>query len=265
MLGRELHAPGHPPRSAGRAPWNEAGASWGWSLPDDEWLNKGGDLDPAPLAGAYLLDPLHSGEDGTKTVELDVTALVQAWQGGRIPNYGLALLNVDNDSKTTARPFSREADEDAKRPKLILYWAQPPQPDPNAVKPNALKPHGVPVQMRVQFSTPTLNQAHVGQEYKARLFAKGGLAPYTFKANSGLPDGVELTESGELQGKPAKPGRYTISVRIADAQRLSGSGQVELVVAEARPAKVDPLAAGEGKTAPPAAKTGEKTEVVEEE
>ncbi|MCW8133888.1 MAG: DNRLRE domain-containing protein [Planctomycetota bacterium] len=230
-------------------PWAEVGASWNYSLTNDEWINKGGDFDPMPAGGAYVFDE-QSGDDAGKTVDFDVTAVVQAWQSGRVPNYGFALMNTDGDSKTTARPFSRDAKDDAKRPKLILSWANPPKPNNNWIKPAALKPLGTMPQMRVELNTPTLNQAHLGQNYKAFLNAKGGMAPYVFKVTGEVPEGITVNPSGLIEGQPAKAGRYTLNVSITDDARHSGSGRVDLVVAEAAAKSGEPEAAksGEAKT-----------------
>lgn len=235
-------------------PWEETTASWTNSFTNDEWINKGGDFDPAPIAGTYIFDE-QSGDDAGKTVEFDVTALVQTWQTDRLPNYGFILLNTDNDSKTTARPFSRDCKDDAKRPKLILHWAAPPKPDNNWLKPAAMKPVGQMPQMKVEFNTPTLNQARIGENYKAFLGAKGGLAPYVFKLTGDAPEGIKLNPSGLLEGMPTKAGRFTLNITVTDDAKRSGSGKVDLVVAEAA-AKT----AGAAKTAD--AKTGEaqKTE-----
>lgn len=243
-------------------PWDEVGSSWTFSLSNDEWLNKGGDFDPAPAGGTYVFDE-QSGDDAGKTVDFDVSALVQAWQSGRAPNYGLILLNTDGDSKTTARPFSKDAKDEAKRPKLILSWANPPKPNNNWIKPAALKPTGTMPQFKVELNTPGLNQARVGENYKAFLNAKGGLAPYTFKTTSELPEGIKLNPSGLLEGSATKAGRYPLQITVTDDGKRSAMGKVELVVAEA--AAKSSAADGEaGKTG--VAKTVEKkTGAVEDE
>ncbi|MBI3829939.1 MAG: DNRLRE domain-containing protein [Planctomycetes bacterium] len=233
-------------------PWEETAASWTNSFSNDEWINKGGDFDPVPIGGTYIFDE-QTGDDAGKTVEFDVTGLVQAWQMDRMPNYGFILLNTDNDSKTTARPFSRDCKDDAKRPKLILYWAAPPKPDNNWLKPAVMKPFGLMPQMKVEFNTPTLNQARIGENYKAFLSAKGGLAPYAFKLAGDAPDGIKLNPSGLLEGLPTKAGRFTLNVTITDDAKHSGSGKVDLVVAESAgktsvAAKTAEAKSGEAKT-----------------
>lgn len=231
-------------------PWDEVGSSWNFSLINDEWINKGGDFDPAASAGAYVLDD-QTGDDAGKTVDFDVTAVVQAWQTGRVPNFGFMLMNTDGDSKTTVRPFSKDAKEDAKRPKLILSWANPPKPNNNWIKPQALKPVGAMPQMRVDLNTPTLNQAHLGQNYKAFLNAKGGLAPYVFKVTGEIPEGIKVNPSGLIEGQPEKAGRYTLSVSVTDDARHSGTGRVDLVVAKSSSktsAAAEPVKSGEGKS-----------------
>jgi hypothetical protein len=221
-------------------PWRELEASWGRSLKDDEWINKGGDFDPMPAAATPLLDS-QTGEASGKTIEFDVTPLVQQWQSGQQPNYGMILINSDNESKTTARPYSRNDTNDGNRPKLVLHWASAPKRDPNWIKPGTLKPLGPPVQMKIVFN-PSLQQGRVGQKFDDTLKASGGIAPYTFKITGELPEGLTATPEGRIQGSPVKAGKHPLTISISDAGKRSGSGKVEIVVVEPDKAAAAPEA-----------------------
>ncbi|HYF49988.1 MAG TPA: DNRLRE domain-containing protein [Planctomycetota bacterium] len=211
-------------------PWGETSASWGRSVADDEWINKGGDFDPMPAAATPLLDS-QTGEAAGKTLEFDVTQLVQAWQSGAAQNFGVILINADNESDSTTRPYSREAEKADDKPKLILHWANPPKRDPIFIKPSTLKPVGTMPNAQIAFN-PSIKQGRMGEEFKDNLKAKGGIAPYTFKLNGELPPGLSATPEGALTGTPTKPGKYTLTVSITDSARKSGSGRLEIVVIE---------------------------------
>ena len=217
-------------------PWNEATASWGCSVENDEWINKGGDFNPVSAAATSVTDEL-GGESSGKTIEFDVTALVQAWLAGQ-PNFGMCLLNVDNDSNTTCRPFSRKAKNPADRPQLTIYFANPPKKSADWMMAPALKPVGGPVTMNVQLN-PSLRQMRVGEKYIGSLKAKGGIAPYTVIVKGELPEGLTVSTAGLIEGAPKKPGKYPLSVSITDASHHSGSGRITLDVIQPDPGKKD--------------------------
>jgi hypothetical protein len=98
----------------------------------------------------------------------------------------------------------------------------------------------------------------VGVDYKQQLIARGGIAPYTWKA-TGLPDGVALSEDGVLSGKAAKAGAFSPTFTATGADKQTASLKMNLQVDE--PA----VANKEGKVEPkadPAAllKPAEKTD-----
>ena len=65
---------------------------------------------------------------------------------------------------------------------------------------------------------PALPPAVSGTAYKFVLQAKGGKAPYTWAAVSGLPSWMTLSARGELGGTPAAPNpaaKFTIQVKDA--------------------------------------------------
>jgi len=211
-------------------PWSEMSASWGRSLPEDEWINKGGDFDPMPAAATPLLDS-QTGEASGKTLEFDVTALVQAWQSGNAQNYGMILINSDNESDSTTRPYSRDADKADDKPKLILHWANTPKRDPIFIKPATLKPIGQMPQSQIVL-VPSMKQGRLGEAYQDHLKAKGGIAPYMYKLQGEVPPGLSVTAEGTVTGTPTKPGKYPLNISITDAARKSASTRLELVVVE---------------------------------
>ena len=211
-------------------PWDEKSASWNKSLNEDEWINKGGDFDPMPV-GATSLNEEQSGDPPPtdKPIEFDVTSAVQAWQAGTQPNFGLILLDTDNDSTTNARPYSRKADKDELRPKLTIYWAAQPKHNANWLKVTTLKPVGNPVTLKVSLIA-SLKQGRLGEKFDDHIKARGGCAPYTFKVTGAFPEGLTLTPDGNITGTPTKEGKYPLSIAIADSAKNIATGKTELVV-----------------------------------
>ena len=226
-------------------PWDEKTASWGRSIGEDEWINKGGDFDPNPIASTILTED-QTGDPSNKPLEFDVTTLVQAWQAGTNPNFGVCLVISDNDSNTNARPYSRKGD-DAYRPKLELHWATQPKHNSAWLKPTTLKPFGTMPQLKVALIA-SLKQGRVGEAFDDHVKAKGGCAPYTFKVSGALPDGLAMTPDGKLTGTPTKEGKYALTFTITDSAKNTGSGKADLDVVV--PGKAGPAAAADAKKDP---------------
>lgn len=72
-----------------------------------------------------------------------------------------------------------------------------------------------------------------GLPYSYAFSASGGVAPYTWTALGGLPDGLSLSSSGILTGTPAVklPGTFNISVRVTDSRGTSTIGNFALAIA----------------------------------
>lgn len=72
-----------------------------------------------------------------------------------------------------------------------------------------------------------------GLPYSYAFSAKGGVAPYTWTALGGLPDGLSLSSSGILSGTPVvkQPGVFNIAVRVTDSQGASITANVALTIA----------------------------------
>ncbi len=57
-----------------------------------------------------------------------------------------------------------------------------------------------------------------GVEFHVLLHARGGVPPYVWSVASGaLPEGITLTPEGWLAGRPAKPGAFTVTLRVEDS------------------------------------------------
>src|SRR5438132_332188 len=74
--------------------------------------------DPAAICARRL-----SKDDngGGKSIDFDITPLVQGWQNKVWPNYGL-MLTLDDGSDSNVHFHSREASNADAKPKLMLYY-----------------------------------------------------------------------------------------------------------------------------------------------
>jgi hypothetical protein len=63
-----------------------------------------------------------------------------------------------------------------------------------------------------------LPQLEAGVEFHVLLHATGGVPPYNWSVASGdLPEGIGITPEGLLSGRPAKPGAFTVSLKVEDS------------------------------------------------
>jgi hypothetical protein len=84
--------------------------------------------------------------------------------------------------------------------------------------------------------TPTsLPDAQAGVGYSQQLTASGGTAPYSFSLTTGaLPDGLALSTSGTISGRPTAVGSFAFTVQAQDATSgspLDGSQRLTIDVA----------------------------------
>jgi hypothetical protein len=79
-------------------------------------------------------------------------------------------------------------------------------------------------------ATRRLPSAREGEPYEARLRAEGGVPPRRFTAESLLPEGLRLSEDGQVRGAPQVPGRFAFEVRVDDAVDAQVSAEVALEV-----------------------------------
>lgn len=82
-------------------------------------------------------------------------------------------------------------------------------------------------------ATAMLPSATVDAEYSVQLTAIGGAAPYTYAAESGMPDGLALSSTGELSGTPEAEGESSIVVKVSDSDGAVARKTLTLVVVSA--------------------------------
>jgi hypothetical protein len=95
----------------------------------------------------------------------------------------------------------------------------------------------------LQVATPTilvtslaLPIATAGTRYIEHLGAAGGTEPYTFSLADGvLPSGMSLSPDGTLSGTPLNAGTYLISVKVVDANGVTITQTLRLVVQKGAP------------------------------
>jgi N-acetylglucosamine-6-sulfatase len=75
----------------------------------------------------------------------------------------------------------------------------------------------------------------VGARFSYQMKPWGGLAPFSWKVNSGqIPPGLTLNPStGLLQGTPSKLGSYTFSLRLTDSSVATQTGMARTFVTQA--------------------------------
>lgn len=84
----------------------------------------------------------------------------------------------------------------------------------------------------LQISTGVLKAAKAKEEYSASIVASGGTGPYTFTAEK-LPEGLELSEEGELSGTPTETGEQSITVTVTDSKKQTAKKTLTLQINEA--------------------------------
>ena len=79
-----------------------------------------------------------------------------------------------------------------------------------------------------------LPNALTHEGYGERLFANGGVAPYTWSITSGsLPAGLSLSASGLISGTPSSYGTANFTACVTDQQPVSATKSLSITVAEA--------------------------------
>ncbi|MEN6602559.1 MAG: Ig domain-containing protein, partial [Bryobacteraceae bacterium] len=86
----------------------------------------------------------------------------------------------------------------------------------------------------LSITTSSFPNGMVGENYSTILAATGGTPPYEWSVTGGsLPDGLSLSSGGILSGSPAAAGASTFTVQVRDAQRLSTTRTLNLVIVPA--------------------------------
>jgi hypothetical protein len=79
--------------------------------------------------------------------------------------------------------------------------------------------------MPLSVSTTSLPTVKAGKTYRVLLQAQGGVPIYRWelgKDSPKLPAGLKLNPiTGEIHGRPRRPGMYELHIRVRDAQRAS--------------------------------------------
>lgn len=81
-------------------------------------------------------------------------------------------------------------------------------------------------------TTSSLPPATVGTAYSATLAATGGITPYSWTVSAGtLPNGLSLDSStGEISGMPTTNGTSNFTVQVTDAQNVSKTADLSIMV-----------------------------------
>jgi putative Ig domain-containing protein/Big-like domain-containing protein len=79
-----------------------------------------------------------------------------------------------------------------------------------------------PSALFLSLDTTSLSDAVMGRDYSQTLSATGGNPPYRWELTGGkLPDGLRLSETGVISGRPTIPGEVEFDVRVSDQSGLS--------------------------------------------
>jgi hypothetical protein len=93
-------------------------------------------------------------------------------------------------------------------------------------QPSSLEADAPPV-----VSTPRLPVARQGRPYFVQLQATGGEPPYRWTLTAGpLPKGLHLEPTGSIRGSPRQPGRATAALRVTDANGLTTTERLGLLI-----------------------------------
>ncbi|HEY0839514.1 MAG TPA: putative Ig domain-containing protein, partial [Vulgatibacter sp.] len=77
----------------------------------------------------------------------------------------------------------------------------------------------------------TIPVATFDADYRVRLAATGGTAPYVWALRGGrLPSGLRLGADGVIEGRPRQDGSFVFTVRVTDSQGISVASDLEIQV-----------------------------------
>jgi uncharacterized protein (TIGR03437 family) len=79
------------------------------------------------------------------------------------------------------------------------------------------------------FTTTSLPNATASQPYSTAVGVAGGTSPY-FYAATGLPDGLEISTTGNISGTASTPGQYLVGIVVTDATETRISQVFQLTV-----------------------------------
>lgn len=79
-----------------------------------------------------------------------------------------------------------------------------------------------PSALFLSLDTTSLPDAVIGRDYSQSLSAEGGNPPYRWELAGGrLPDGLRLSDTGVISGRPGTTGEFEFDVRVSDQSGLS--------------------------------------------
>jgi hypothetical protein len=82
---------------------------------------------------------------------------------------------------------------------------------------------------KLVIETDELPDGVEGQEYEYQLEGEGGREPYTWDAE-GLPEGLEISEDGEISGVPEEAGNFNVKIELLDSRNYYRSKILKLYV-----------------------------------
>ena len=88
----------------------------------------------------------------------------------------------------------------------------------------------VPVDISV--GPAMIGPARVGRAFVAQFGASGGQEPYQYSVEGELPEGLELSEDGQMEGTPQEAGTFEFEVIATDANDASGQVALTLLIEE---------------------------------
>jgi hypothetical protein len=95
---------------------------------------------------------------------------------------------------------------------------------------------------QVYFSSVTIPTPQVGRYYSQQLSVTGGYAPYNYTLESGtLPNGLYLSNSGQVYGNPVYAQTSDFVVRVTDAYGKSALGYFRVTVSSIYPGIYPPV------------------------
>ncbi|HEV8595571.1 MAG TPA: DNRLRE domain-containing protein, partial [Thermoplasmata archaeon] len=102
--------------------WLEMEATWNDADQNNGWNSNGGDYDPV------VVDAVANISTTVGWYEWNVTALARAWWNGTIPNYGLLMRQIDDESSITRgrkQFYSSDSGNVSTRPTLDVTYTSP--------------------------------------------------------------------------------------------------------------------------------------------
>jgi alpha-tubulin suppressor-like RCC1 family protein len=90
--------------------------------------------------------------------------------------------------------------------------------------------HTLAIVADLAIANGSLSRGSRGRSYKTTLHARGGMRAYKWSA-IGLPKGLRLSgRTGRLHGTPTKAGRYLVTIAVTDADGVTATRHLRLVI-----------------------------------